>query len=111
LSLMLSTRQWLPVENIYQAQLISRLVVEERSFIKGMRYNLSAAYGVTNFTLTDCGRSTPLLRVVLLEHRHEHPPAPGEWVWRPPIEAMPLLPLAHQHRNFPQRLAHHHRKH
>ena len=98
LSLMPVTRQWLPVENGFEKQLIERLVTEGRSFVKGLRYNLGADSKLATATLTGSGDSTKLLFVV-------HPgidwgewqasmSAPPEtaWFWRPSIEAIPQLP-------------------
>jgi hypothetical protein len=34
------TRQWLPVADGFEKQLLDRLVGENRSFVKGLHYNL-----------------------------------------------------------------------
>jgi len=41
LSLMPATAQWLPIENSFEHQLVGQLVADRRSFIKGIRYNVS----------------------------------------------------------------------
>lgn len=98
LSLMPATRHWLPVEDGFEKQLVDRLVVDGRSFVKGLRYNLCAGSEIASATLTDCADSTPLLFV---DHsgiegsgrqRHTGDPSVPEWLWNPSSEAMPSLP-------------------
>ncbi|HEY1393732.1 MAG TPA: DUF1173 domain-containing protein, partial [Methylibium sp.] len=64
LCLMPVSRQWLPVEDAFEKQLIDRLVNDARSFIKGLRYNLGAASALASATLTDCEGAAHLLFVV-----------------------------------------------
>lgn len=98
LSLMPATRHWLPVEDGFEKQLVDRLVVDGRSFVKGLRYNLGAGSEIASATLTDCQGSAPLLFV-------DHPGVEGNerqrrtvdpsvpvWRWNPSSEAMPSLP-------------------
>jgi Protein of unknown function (DUF1173) len=97
LSLMPVTRQWLPVENGFEQQLIDRLVAEGRSFVKGLRYNLAADSALASATLTDCEGSAPLLLIAQAgiadsdRHLQCEPSAPV-WLWNPMSEAMPSLP-------------------
>lgn len=98
LSLMPVTRQWLPVEDAFERQLVDRLVGDGRSFIKGLRYNLGAASVLACATLTDCGSSAPLLFVVPAgiedcgRHLQVSAPSTPVWLWHPSSEAMPALP-------------------
>lgn len=98
LSLMPVTRQWLPVEDAFEKQLVEKLVSEGRSFIKGLRYNLGAASALACATLTDCGDSAPLLFVVPAGiEDHGRPlqvsdPSTPVWLWHPSSEAIPPLP-------------------
>jgi Protein of unknown function (DUF1173) len=98
LSLMPTTRQWLPVEDAYEKQLVEKLVRDERSFITGLRYNLSAASALASATLTDCGGSAPRLFVVPAGVEDDGPhlqvsdPSVPLWLWHPSTEAMPNLP-------------------
>jgi len=103
LSLMPATRHWLPVEDGFEGQLIERLVADGRSFVKGLRYNLSAGSQVASATLTDCQHSAPLLFVVhagsedsgrYLQVGDSSVPV---WLWNPSSEAMPSLPPRQQH--------------
>ena len=111
LSLMPATRHWLPVDDGFDKQLIERLVADGRSFVKGLRYNLSAASAVANATLTDCEHSPPRLFVV--HTRSEESEDSGQhlqvgdtsapvWLWHPASEAMPPLPP-----QLPPRQPHH----
>jgi hypothetical protein len=104
LSLMPVTRQWLPVEDTFEKQLVEKLVGEGRSFIKGLRYNLSAASPSACATLTDCGGSAPPLFVVEAnvevnaKHLPMSDPATSVWLWDSSREAMPSLPPRVNHR-------------
>ena len=102
LSLMPVTQQWLPVEDTFDSQLVKRLVSDSRSFVKGLRYNLSSDSALASATLTDCQDSTPLLFVLrtgLEEDCNLFEVLSGStgqresiWTWRPSVEAMPPLP-------------------
>lgn len=98
LSLMPVTRCWLPIENSFELHLIERLVMEGRSFVKGLRYGQSEACTMACATLTDCLETTPLLYVATPGAHDEGPcgdtdnPAMPVWRWNPPAEAMPPLP-------------------
>jgi Protein of unknown function (DUF1173) len=103
LSLMPATRHWLPVEDGFEKQLVDRLVVDGRSFVKGLRYNLGAGSEIASATLTDCEDSAPLLFV---DHsgiegserqRHTGNPSTPVWLWNPSGEAMPSLPPRQPH--------------
>ncbi len=103
LSLMPVTRQWLPVEDGFEKQLIDRLVADGRSFVKGLRYNLGAESALASATLTDCDGSAPLLFVAHagIEDRGWHlevcDRSVPAWLWHPSSEAMPSLPPRRQH--------------
>lgn len=98
LSLMPVTRQWLPIEDDFDKQLVEQLVAEGRSFVKGLRYNLTARSEVASATLTDCEESAQLLFVVHASTQDSErrlqmgdPPMPV-WLWNPSSGAMPSLP-------------------
>ncbi|EHR71015.1 Protein of unknown function (DUF1173) [Burkholderiales bacterium JOSHI_001] len=103
LSLMPTTRHWLPVEDGYEKQLIERLVADGRSFVKGLRYNLGAGGALASATLTDCEGSAPLLFVVNagIEDNGRYlqvcDPSVPVWQWSPSREAMPPLPPRQPH--------------
>jgi Protein of unknown function (DUF1173) len=103
LSLMPVTRQWLPVEDGFEKQLIERLAADGRSFVKGLRYNLGADSAVASATLTDCEGSAPLLFVARagVESSERYlqvcDPSTPVWLWHPSSEAMPSLPPRQPH--------------
>ena len=98
LSLMPVTRQWLPVEDGFEKQLIERMVAEARSFVKGLRYNLGKSSTLASATLIDCEGAAPLLFVVPagIEDDGRYLRGVGlsapMWLWHPSVEAMPPLP-------------------
>jgi hypothetical protein len=98
LSLMPVTRQWLPVEDAFEKQLVEKLVGDGRSFIKGLRYNLGTASALACATLTDCEGLAPLLFVVLAgvedngRNLQVSDPSIPVWLWHPSSEAMQTLP-------------------
>ena len=51
---MLTSPEWLPVDNKLEQQLIAELVKQKRSFQKQLRYNLSPDKPVATAVLTDC---------------------------------------------------------
>jgi hypothetical protein len=98
LSLMPTTRQWLPVEDGFEKQLVERLVGDGRSFVKGLRYNLATGSALASAALTDCEDTAPLLFVAptgveddgrYLQVCESSTPM---WLWHPANEAMPPLP-------------------
>lgn len=102
LSLMPVTRQWLPVEDAFEKQLVEKLVGDGRSFIKGLRYNLGATSALACATLTDCEGSAPLLFIVpagvadTSRSVHCNPVSANSrsplWLWQSAGEPMPALP-------------------
>jgi hypothetical protein len=98
LSLMPVTRQWLPVEDGFDKQLVERLVAESRSFVKGLRYNLAAESALACATLTDCENSVPSLFIAYAgidsgeRNLQTRSPAVLSWRWDPASEVMPSLP-------------------
>jgi hypothetical protein len=100
LSLMPVTRQWVPVEDAFEKQLVEKLVGDGRFFIKGLRYNLGAASALACATLTDCEGSAPLLFVLpagvedAARYIEVSDPSSPVWHWCPTAAAMPSLPQA-----------------
>jgi len=104
LCLMPVTRQWLPVEDGFEAQLVERLVSEGRAFVKCLRYNLSARSLLASATLTDCDGPARVLLVVQAgaeddgRLRQMADPSTPLWVWHSSSDLMPTLPLRGRHR-------------
>lgn len=104
LCLMPATREWLPVANGFEKQLLDRLVGESRSFVKGLQYNLGRSDPIASAALTDCERSVPMLFMAPAD-TGEFGPAPetgtdsdaSTWKWRRSGESMPALPPPRVH--------------
>jgi hypothetical protein len=99
--LMPATRQWLPVADGFEKQLLDRLIGENRSFVKVLRYNLSRRDQIASAALIDCEGSVPILYVLTagLDEDVSDPkvsdPADAQvWRWRRSDQPMPALPLA-----------------
>jgi len=92
LSLMAVTLEWLPVEDIFERQLIDRLVRERRTFDKTLRFNAAGQLSVSAIALDAIDSPVPLCiqRVV------DGPPAfrgnVPPWVWNVSHSEMPPLP-------------------
>ena len=104
LCLMTVTGEWLPVEDSFEQQLVERLVHDQRSFVKGLRYNLPPWQPVASAILTDVGEAPCALWVTSQGPDSLHGLATGEvalmdqlqaWTWHVTKAAMPLLPAKH----------------
>ncbi len=100
LCLMPATRQWLPVADGFEKQLLDRLVGENRSFVKGLHYNLGRGDRIASAVLTDCEGSPPMLFIRSADADESSPGpetnAAGDtpaWTWRRSGEPMPAFPL------------------
>jgi hypothetical protein len=100
LCLMPVTRQWMPVENGFEKQLVEKLVGENRSFVKVLHYNLSRCDRIPSAVLTDCKGSAPTLSILDQDEKSASQlgeladRAASAWIWRPLVEAIPPLPQA-----------------
>jgi Protein of unknown function (DUF1173) len=104
LCLMPVTRQWLPVADGFEKQLLDRLVGETRSFVKGLHYNLGLGDRIASAALTDCQGSAPMLFIGPADTDASSPgpetDAAGDapvWTWHRSGEPMPPLPPPRTH--------------
>ena len=103
LSLMPVTREWLPVEDASEKQLVERLVAEGRSFVKGLRYNLNGEHAIASAVLTDSDGDASLYidggdgACVLTAP--DRSAGDEVWVWNPCSAPMPALPAISSRRN------------
>ncbi len=87
------TRQWLPVEDAFEKQLVEKLIGDGRSFIKGLRYNLGMTSSLACATLTDSNCSPTALVVVPARVEDSGrclqvgDPSIPVWCWHPSSEA------------------------
>ncbi|WP_084601340.1 DUF1173 domain-containing protein [Acidovorax temperans] len=102
LSPMLVSRQWLPIEDMLDGQLVDRLVIQGRTFIKTLRYDHSWSSLDVNAILMDCDGAPYPLRISQtaedspLECRTTGSVVTPEhlqtWVWLTHQGPMPSLP-------------------
>ena len=101
LSLMPVTGQWIPIEDTFDQQLIQRLVRDGRSFVKGLRYNLSPGRPLASAILTDVGGAPVALCIARPGGADSEADAATAglslgntsiaWLWKAREEAMPPL--------------------
>lgn len=104
LSLMPVSGQWLPIEDSFDQQLIETLIRDERSFVKGLRYNLPPGKVFANAILTDTGERPIPLYVAQFSVDHQdldrvncHLGSAGAspvWTWHVGQSPIPQLPSA-----------------
>jgi len=102
LSLLPVTAQWLPIEDQAENMLVEKLVRDERSFIKCLRYNEQTSKVTASAILTDCGTSPEVLVIARRANDREdldwetnrltaiEEPLP--WTWKASNEVMPSFP-------------------
>jgi hypothetical protein len=90
LTLMMTSEQWLPLDHAYEKDVIDKLVAEQRSFMKPLRYEATHAGRFPNFQLLDAGAQPIALDVLSAfstrQERTEKERAIGDrrpkgWVW------------------------------
>ncbi|RZU28907.1 DUF1173 family protein [Edaphobacter modestus] len=103
IAVMLTTAEWLPVENTHDNNLVRMLVKQERGFRKNLRYNLTYDKPIASATLTDlAGPALPMyLDLDTLVGKWASSDAIRElitnsklvsWVWEPKLGILPPLP-------------------
>jgi hypothetical protein len=98
MSLMPVTRQWLPVADGFERQLVDRLVNEDRTFVKGLQYNVRRRDQIASATLTDCDGQALMLFIGQEDHYDDGSPAAprdaacSTWIWNPVSDPAPSLP-------------------
>src|SRR3954451_20960433 len=101
LALMVVTETWIPIEHIYDAQLLDALTRNGRRFIKGLRYNLPASRPLAATVLSDASPSPSALYIIppgtgpdyrsTLDELVAESPLPA-WIWNAGESQMPALP-------------------
>ena len=102
LSLMPVTQHWLPIESVFDEQLVDRLVKQGRSFKKCLRYNLPHTNPIPSAILSDVSADACSLRIVFKVEMKIEAMGQNEadnrshqlrnWAWHPENGAMPPLP-------------------
>ena len=100
LCLMPVIRQWLPVGDGFEKQLLDKLVGERRAFVKGLQYNIGKGDRIASVALTDCEETAPMLFIVPAgldeappSHQTGTPDLPV-WMWHRSGEPVPSFPPA-----------------
>lgn len=97
LSTMTVTKEWLPVDNPFEQQLVERLVAESRAFLKAFTSSAYPDGAGASATLTDCDGQPRLMFIDAVDRTIVTPrSSPREsgtaWQWRPSAEPMPAFP-------------------
>lgn len=99
--LMVVTEEWLPIENVFELDLLARLVGDRRQFTKGLRYNLTSTRPLAAAVLQDTRPSSAALYVIPPTAEADYGAALQDlvseselasWFWRAGEEPMPALP-------------------
>jgi Protein of unknown function (DUF1173) len=105
LALMVVTETWIPIEHIYDSQLVDALTRNRRRFIKGLRYNLPASRPLAATVLSDARPSPSALYIIPPGAGPDYRSALGElvtesplpaWIWNAGENQMPVLPQQEQ---------------
>lgn len=93
-----TTREWIPIRDTFEQQLVGRLVAEQRSFVKNAHLVPRSTRDPSCATLIDCRRTKPALLVITgaeqdigADSAHD-PASEPAWVWRVADGPMPALP-------------------
>lgn len=104
LALMVVDLNWIPVENMPDKMLVSKLVEKERRFVKGLRYNLPSTTPLASAVLNDTDPKATALYIVPHGAEDEYATATqglisesslDSWVWRAGEQEMPAFPAAY----------------
>lgn len=100
-ALMIVTDNWIPFESMLDKSLIDTLVVGNRRFVKGLRYNLQHNRPLATVVLSDTQPNPVAMYLVPPDTDDEFTSALDDlidtsklesWVWKPAEEAMPPIP-------------------
>jgi len=102
-ALMLTTPQWLPIEDAWDGELVRALVEARRHFVKGLRFNLANSKPLASAVMADTQPHPVAMYVLPTEEKPGYREAMVEllkdstlpaWFWKPGDDAsMPPLPF------------------
>lgn len=103
IALMIVSEDWIPFDNTHEYTLLGKLIEQNRSFIKSLRYNLGTDKAIAFAVLTDTGDTPTALYITnpekvelntqideMIKHSLFH-----SWVWNY-TDIMPELPSARE---------------
>lgn len=100
IALMLTTENWIPFADLNEKNLIDRLIQSNRSFIKGMRYNMSSKRALASIELIDTAPAPTAMFVIPADTDEVYKQDISEltdksqlmhWIWKSGT-AMPAIP-------------------
>lgn len=99
LTVMETNDQWIPFDSVYELNLMERMIAEDRSFVRVLRYNRDSNARMPSFLLTDHGHLPVAMNVQDLDAEAEHQEAQlintdyETWTWNPRKQGeIPPLP-------------------
>lgn len=101
MALMVVNDQWVPFESDSEHRLLQALCKQNRSFMKGLRYNLDSKQPLAAAVVSDCQPKPVALYVIPPDASDEYTTALDDmvressmpaWFWRPAGEGLPQLP-------------------
>jgi Protein of unknown function (DUF1173) len=100
-SLVNVSAEWIPFESAFEWELLSELLLHERRYVKGLRYNLPATKPLASVVLQDTGEIPAALFVVPADSATDYAAAASAlaadgktraWVWETTVPEIPALP-------------------
>jgi hypothetical protein len=100
---MLVNENWIPLESMYEKELLDKLTEQNRSFLKALRYNLASDRPLASMVLLDT-KPNPVAMYIIPpsfadNDRYQkgldeliQASSLGEWIWRPGQSDMPAFP-------------------
>lgn len=101
LALMIVSQEWLPIESMFDRDLLKQLVAQQRRFARGMRYNLANTRPLATAVLLDTQPRSVALYVVPPAAEADYGAALAElvsgselaaWYWLSGVDTCPPLP-------------------
>ncbi|WP_338333750.1 DUF1173 family protein, partial [Xanthomonas citri] len=110
LALMVVTQEWLPIESVFELDLLAALVEQKRHFTKGMRYNLVSSRPLATAVLQDTKPASAALYVIPPTAEADYGAALQDlvegselvaWFWRAGEDPCPPLPALEGYEAMP----------
>lgn len=110
LALMVVTQEWLPIESVFELDLLATLVEQQRHFTKGMRYNLASSRPLATAVLQDTKPTSAALYVIPPTAEADYGAALQDlvagselvaWFWRAGEDPCPPLPAQEGYKAMP----------
>lgn len=103
LTLMMTSAQWIPLDHVYEKEVVDKLVAEQRAFLKPLRYETKHGETFPNFLLLDAGERPVALDILSPFLTEQERTAKASaiavrssegWVWDTQSAILPRLPAA-----------------